>query len=409
MIRNRSMSKPGPFGTHTHTSNAVVPAAPVTSRMEDWSQSMVDYVNQGAVLALAEGRIVNNPCDKVTSSTKRSGGGFYYAFQNANPVLYSQVTGSGSLTDFYRVRYGCPLLTVSLNDTASLEHRAMSQALAAIDKAPYAVAEDVATIRQTIEFLRSPLKTVFKLLKEFERDLFRSSRYRSARSDLAKARYFSSIWLEYRFAFSPTTRSVINVIDSLNRPNAKRYDRVQSARGYAESSKTSYDRVSPHVTFERYAELKRSCTAVAHYHIKPPLSEWSYKYGLRFKDIPELMWDLFPFSFMIDRFIDVGSGLRGLTNFLDPHVKILSGTVSWTSVSVQKISAISQSATGWTVNLIPDEDVFESTTYDRNVWHPTLVNVRPPVLPGGLVNTISNQADLAALLVQRFLRFPQST
>jgi hypothetical protein len=191
-------------------------------------------------------------------------------------------------------------------------------------------------------------------------------------------------------------------MESLIDPSGRKYDTVHTAHGFAELEKSGSDHtVLSNFTFHRNTKTKKSVRAVVQYRVQPPLREWQYKYGLRFKDVPELMWDLFPLSFMYDRVLNIGDAVRGLTNFVDPSIKVLGGTVSVTTETAQDISMVKQSASGWTVTISPDTEYLFTESYVRAVWQPSVLNVVPPVLPGGLVKDLTSMADLGALILQR--------
>jgi hypothetical protein len=372
--------------------------------MESTVETMTDHVVPDLLDRLRRGEVVNNPCTKVKSVIFRSGGGTYNATLKSNPAKYSIITGDGSLTHYQRsLGFDPGLKSATLSPTlGDSQQMARSQALAAVDKAPYAVAEDIATIRETVRFLRKPFSGLDDLSSRFQKAVRGLSKIRK-KSFWTRANGVASIWLEYRFGFMPTVRSIDNVLNSLNRPTDKRYNRILTAHGTDErKTALQYDKaVSAPFTYERTVQLERVCRAVVQYRVSPPLREWQYKYGLRFKDVPELMWDLFPLSFMYDRVLNVGNAIRGLSNFLDPAIVILGGTQSVKTLTSQSIRLVSQSNASWNINITPDTDGYFTEAYDRSVWKPNVLNIVPPVVPGDLVKDLTSIADLSALVYQR--------
>lgn len=402
--RTRTREKLGELGTHEHVSNTVSTYSPVSSYVSEESQTMTDRVTPDFFRALREGLVVNNPCTYSKSVVTRAGNGTYYATRNSNPSLYSSISGSGSLTQFWstRVRSVVWLPPVYQGETDAII-AAKAKALSNINKAPYSVNEDIAEIRQTVRFLKKPFSSLDKLSKEFARRKrgIRLAYARNKRRQSLESLY-SSLWLECRFAFLPLTRSIVTVIDSLNRPK-RNYARIQTARGTAEGKPYQSELLqnSFGTQYLRSVESNVHVRAIVQYRQSPPLDEWRAKYGFRVRDIPELAWDLFPLSFMYDRIFDVGAAIGGLTNFVDPSVTILSGTVSSKKISKQTASFIGATASGWSVNVSPDVISIGNETYVRGIWQPTIFDTIPPVLPGGLVKDLSSMVDLASLILQR--------
>lgn len=405
MNRHRTQSSKGPRGTMTFLSSDGSP--PTHERSMDMSTSseiMDDVVSPGTMAAIKRGEVINQPLHKVKTTIYRSGGGSLYRRNISSGEIHT-VTGNGSYTDYVRQTDGnVALLTVptlnALNTSTQID-AVKSMALAAVDKAPYAVAEDIATIREAYRFFRHPFASLDDLSKRFYRARVGLSNIRKGKK-FNRAKALAALWLEYRFALMPSARTICTILDSLNRPIDKRYNKVITAHGMntltgANSSASSF---GSHRLF-RTASAERTVRAVVQYRVSPPLREWQYKYGLRFKDVPELMWDLFPLSFMYDRIWNAGDAIRGLTNFLDPSVSILGGTTSVKLVLEQSISFQAWISSSYATTVVPDVDVYITDTYDRYVWSPSGLDVFPPVLPGGLIKDLKSIADLASLILQR--------
>jgi hypothetical protein len=402
--RTRSLATLGFAGTQTHVKNHSLSSqlAPVTVRLLEQNESMTDVVVPNFRQRIANGEVINNPCTKTKTLRTFSGGGSYYGYYKADPSKYNIVSGPGSQTGFWLQYWSCPRLTVSLTPVGDDIQQARVKAYASVDKAPYAIAEDLAEIRQTVKFLRHPFASLDGLSKRFKKARNALDKLpKRGFNPLRRTQNLSSLWLEYQFAFKPLSRSIVTIIDSLNRPKPKR-DRIQTAHGQVETMKSNSDNFGAANHFSRTCEVTRTVRATIQYRVQPPLREWQYKYGLRFKDIPELMWDLFPMSFMYDRIFDVGSAIRGLTNFIDPSISLLGGVVSTSTFTKQTRKVTGQTHPQWTVVISGDVETLETTSYSRVLFNPNdpffLV---PPVLPGGLVKDLSSMADLAALVIQR--------
>jgi hypothetical protein len=105
---------------------------------------------------------------------------------------------------------------------------------------------------------------------------------------------------------------------------------------------------------------------------------------------------------MVDRVVNISDSIRGLTNLLDPSVKILAGSL--TEKTDRKFSAqlISQSSSGYAVSINADVFHDDQFSYNRTVWKPTASDTLPPVQIGGLVRDVTSTTDLLALILANF-------
>jgi hypothetical protein len=137
------------------------------------------------------------------------------------------------------------------------------------------------------------------------------------------------------------------------------------------------------------------------YEVDNPIVDWRYKYGLRFKDIPETLWAILPLSFMVDRMYNLSQTMRGLSSFLDPNLTILG---AWTTTKVDTIETIT-----WIGHVSPivesvqeaytDTIVKTTESYNRQTWEPVFTDLFPDyVRLEGLIDTSEKFADTAALL-----------
>lgn len=403
MLRTRSRTIYGGTIVKTPTSNYQSVPAPLVGREWTLVETMVDVTGPLSLYLLRSGRVVNNPCTWTKVLETYGQGGSQRNTRISDPSKYYNILGTGSLSWYCAARgvspgYATVPLSVTLTD---MELVAKSKALASIDKAPYAMAEDIATIRETVRFLRNPFSALDSLSKSFEKER-RGLRSVRKKSRLSRDAAISSLWLEHRFAFKPLVQTVSRGIDSLARSD-KRYDRIMTAHGSDSRQNSVHDTTTASsYTWDRSSKRKVVANATIQYRVTPPLSSWRAKYGLRTKDIPELLWDLFPLSFMYDRVFNIGNAIRGMTNILDPSVSILGGSFSTLDELEQRLKFLSFSAGGWKYNWQLDSGISKVTsTYNRVAWTPNALDAIPPVLPMDLVSDLTSIADLCSLVIQR--------
>jgi hypothetical protein len=288
-------------------------------------------------------------------------------------------------------------------------------ALSRIDRSPYPVLEDLLELRETLVFLRNPLgalrklseswREACKLLDASARDIY----------DLSKA--VSNLWLEYRFAVSPLIQSAMTVLDGWNDREVKVPDYGESTATIEEDLQSPVQSIPLYLGYDNLFTFGVNAFATVGVHagcfwrITDPSNSFSFKYGLRLKDIPEGLWNILPFSFMVDRLVPIATAIRAVTNLSDPGLDIVAGFEVTRLRHVDTCQCTSQTLPGWSITCNGDTVVREKFSYYRSPWEPdildSLVSYHNPL---GLNNTAIKTADLVALIIQNFkLNFSKRT
>jgi hypothetical protein len=408
MSRTRSKIFPSVVGVHKQIRhNTGDPPAGVVvltknTTLLSGNQTIVDTVTPRFRERFKAGEIINNSVLLTKTSVLNTSGGSRRDLTVSNGN-YTDFVGDGNLNDFmiqFFAGWAYTPLVSSLN-VSDLTQQAQQRALANLDRAPYSVAEDLATIRETVKFIRRPMGSLLDLAKRWDKQVLK----RSGRTNsLRRAKLIADAWTEYRFAFKPLMKTVQTVYSSLTDSISVRPARLV-AHGYSEGRYTFGDvqKVTANeITWSRKIDHSAKYHAAVIYMHSNPVMDWRDKYGLRVKDIPELWWDLVPLSFVVDRVFDVGTGLRALSAIADPELKILGGSVTSRNEKITSYSYYKEKFPATRiVTIVPDLSTTKTYTYQRTVWQPSVLDVVPPILPGNLVKDLTSIADVAALIVQR--------
>lgn len=404
-IRSRSrFTKPVTYVTATHGYHDVSQGGSPTSAdvefIGSWeSESMDDVVTPDFERRRAAGEIIINDLNYVKESFNVVGLASLRWVRTVSGDIYTESgPGLNQLSKLNHNRGGNPAV---LPDPPSeiMSKSVRLQALGFIDRAPYSFAEDIAELRETIRFLRDPFGSLRNLSERF----FGSRRKALAIADrLSRTKALAEVWAQYQFAFLPLVRSIDDAIasysDQIHLPSRR------TARGFAEhEDQDSQVHVYAGNRWSGQKYIKVAHRAGILYEDANPMMDWQNKYGLRFKDIPETLWAIFPYSFMVDRVSNFSASLRGLTAFLDPTIKILG---AWESVRTTTVDI--ESLMGYESPIVEsisfsgsESDVSEKFTYTRNGWDPSFTDLIPPFDGKGLVDSVTKLADLAALIVLR--------
>lgn len=406
MIRSRVISEPAKTGKHRNYKNGVYQGTEVTTTMSSKSSGMIDTVSAGFRRRQKAGEIINNPCSMNVTERTTSGSGSVTQVQIASPYAVWTAFGDGTITGYYYSRGGgapsyteCPIPDLS-NATAIAKQRC----LANIDSTPYAFLEDLLELRETIRFLRNPVYGLYKLAIAYRRSIQNlEKKYRLARDSKKLAKAIANVWLEYRFAFSPLLRSAIMAVEAYRDKEVKRPER-RTSRASIEVPRKSDSRIVTKVnsrtfTYQCDSYSTGNVRAGILYEVSNPVNGLQFKYGLRFKDLPSGIWNIIPYSFMVDRVLDISSFTKGIVNLTDPNVSILAAWVTTKTERRQSIGVRSILESGYSSTISPDNIIDREFHFNRSVWEPTASDTIPELNTLGLVSDATKITDLLALII----------
>lgn len=218
----------------------------------------------------------------------------------------------------------------------------------------------------------------------------------------------SNFWLTYRFGVKPLLQDIRNLLnmdfDKLSDPG------TLLSHGKAGGKKVQ-SIVANSVSTIDYFEVPFRDTIVEKFRHNATVAytrkhgggveAFLSAFGLNWWQIPKILWELVPCSFVVDRFVDVGTWLSNIRP--DPHVKVLDSCVS---ASYRKTRT--REATGlryksyigrvdWSKSYVPMLKVFMSSYTRETGWAstPILPSINPRLLK------LEQQIDHATLIWQR--------
>lgn len=348
---------------------------------------------------IANGEIINNPC-LYTRTRWNSGGGYLRSASVSTPSWGYETcddsTGSLSMWQANRCGLSWSNTYKPTNVESIARNDARAKALGNIDNTPYKFMEDAFELRETLRYLRNPLGAVKNLAKSFRKDV---KAHRKFKHDHTKA--IADVWLSYQFGFSPLMRSAMDALEVANNGLYARPVR-RTARGFAShiDMKTPVDdeAVKYGIRFTQNQTTKTDVHAGIIYEVDSPLQSLRHTLGFRMKDIPETIWAVMPYSFMVDRVVNISQYIRGVTNLLDPNVKILAGFVTTRTDANVKTFQSGLDNPNYTLTLEPDVIDYTKYSYQREVWVPSFGDALPPSDLENLVSDARKVLDLSSLI-----------
>jgi hypothetical protein len=363
------------------------------------NESMVDIVTPGFSKAMKSGAIIENPCTYQKSSLETQGSGqAQYTLKNGSGQVVYNVVATGPTTAklLYIYGYEPPLRYNSLGSSMSIEEliaESRTKALANIDPSALSTGEDLLEFRETLRFLRSPLRGIFNAL--------------SQKGIRSLADLTTDVWLSLRFGVTPLVISIDQLLREASSPTPKPPE-LLTARGFASRDRTSGGNIAFGPTGDRSnLEWAASSAVVAkstiHYRLNKPLYDWRWRYGLRNKDVLPSLWAVMPLSFMVDRIFDVTSMIQAAQNLADPSVQILGATtvVRENCTNSCYVSSYSTTNVNATYSGHGETRIRKFFEYSRTPYTPSLSDVIPNVNDMGLTKDLTSIADLLALINAR--------
>jgi len=413
IARTRSSSADPEYGGGEFLRYTGAVSGPFSSITWSETSTISDYVDSNFHDRRNNGEVFNNPCVlEVDEFSCIQDEDVYFSYWDANDATKWSRWQNGNLSNYALNYWGAgydPSNCTAADPPLDVERRAKSRCLANVDSTPYEFAEDIGEIRETIEFLRNPIASIANVARAYKLKKQQVDRIKDAKK---QAKALADLWNTYRFAFSPLLRSVMGVAEALAEWESIGRPARRTAHGKSDDLSKSELEYTSNVNGVYFPKYRKVCSnhieshAVIYYEVSNPLADWRFKLGLRLKDIPVTLWNLYPLSFLYDRLWNISDMISGIVNFLDPNVTFLAcsetrkqtKTTNLSFVGCTWFPALYQAAISQ-----PDSVQWKNFQYRRAVWEPQVLDVVPPITWRELVKDITSITDLIAITLGRLL------
>lgn len=215
-----------------------------------------------------------------------------------------------------------------------MRDQVVAKAISRIASSEADILVSLAEAKKTAQMLRHPFLKSRDLLNKMV-----GARNRNLKLSMNWAQASVSAYLEFRFGFLPTILDIQNISRAYKVPKTDKPKRL-----VARASLDAFDIYQR--TDTRLALLgadgadvtgifarNHRVSAGVLYELRETLNEANLRaYGARLSDVPRTMYELIPFSFVLDRFVNVGDWLQAMIP--QPGVRVMGSWVTTIDRSV---------------------------------------------------------------------------
>lgn len=334
-------------------------------------------------------------------------GGCTFAYTNG---------GRGSIVGEWTQRTN-PRFTYSDTWDGSLMGAAVQRAYSQLLSSDMDMGEFLAELPQSISMVRGGVTSILKAIAAASRGGFTWEKADRARRALLSGsslkrlpRRVANAWLTWRYGIRPLVWDVQDLIREANSFALKSdWSGLQRRRGRVSVTSTQsygYSLGTVYSSFTGYAKeyvvVQKSGEAVVYFRYGAdwgPIQLVLQKYGLHPNQLPYLLWQLRPLSFMLDWFVDVGTWVKAITPKWNTQILGCSASQK-TKLMSYRNCVISTSATNASCSANTTTDTFRVESIERR---PQTLSGEFPRLKPGIVLSIQQQADILSVLLQRAL------
>lgn len=381
--------------------------APSTATRQNVSgsfESMTDTVQPEFRKRQAKGEIFTAPMLRTLTSYVTGDAGWKIQNIGSDRTYYGEFTANVVTVGH------APPTHLPLASTLALELECDTQARASVVAPDVQLGVTIAEAMKTLRMIRRPFKSIIDIIRKREltyRYVKGSKKTREVgkiiRPGASEARSAAEAsWLEARYGWRPFLLEIESILETLKKENPIRMTARAKRKSYEEAQSSGTYVVSGGILSIPYDVVTTRSVTVRSGILYEHMLDGFDQFGLTWRDLPGTAWELVPFSFVVDWFLNVGSFIEALTP--RPGVRHLAmwRTVSESTVTVRttRPAVIGSGFPGWSVVRSPG--AVESLTTNRVSRIPSLY---PPALTfkSGSLNAVLQDAramDLFAILNQ---------
>lgn len=388
-------------------------------------RSMNDWVTPGFAVKRDRGEIVNNPMSSAETSYEVGSSGFEARFLEGATAGILRQGGP-----FFVKEIGPPVATPMGIDVQNLVNYARTNALSKCRSSGFKGLVAIAELGKTMRMLTHPLEAIHSLIdviyqaRQHGENLRVEKRNGEVRSINGRKVYrrksthrgpgrvvgkpesllipiseaISGSVLMYNLGLRPLLMDLQAVLRDI--PQAHQQERLSFRSDASESyTDVTTSTVAPSLfqpTFrtETTHKVKVRAVVMVEDTFSVPID-----FGVSLMDIPSAVWEVVPFSFVLDYVTNVGDVLDAWRAIATQKILAASTTITVESHAVRQVVGLESTDTRWTISAPPSgTDVTHLITKVREVG---IDSPKLAILPGAKMVTPSHVQNILSLTVQK--------
>lgn len=315
--RVTDLTTPSSRAKYTHTSKTGVVTdytyGAHSGAVEGSTKTMVDVIGSQFRKKQAQGNVVLNPMSLVTFERVAEPTSFLIGPH----IVWGTRIVTGDLAAFMEPGISDPLASGTWKE--QLKNLALTKAYAEVDPNTILGGEILGTLDKSVGMLRRPFKGMNQLLSKMHS--YKNRRLGKTLASEAKA--IGAAWLEYRYGWQPLLRDVCKIQDMSSQYRQQLTKRRLVARAHVEMPLTNTTSFShgggiPQLdsavgTVRSDRLLSADAGVIYDVSVRTMAQAMESVGGLRTYDGASTIWELVPWSFVADWFVNIGTWLQAVT------------------------------------------------------------------------------------------------
>lgn len=318
---------------------------PPWSATSSWTQSLTgtsstifDNNNRGFEKNRAEGNIVMGDCAISRWTRTLIPGKVVLPFDG----MYGMVMSGDMIAGL-----GNPFTEPQpLPERSAMEPSVLVKCYAKMNTAPVMAGEILATLGQTVGMMKSPLRSATSLIGKIydKRNKLMSLRVAKTASNYARAN--ADAWLEYRYGWNPILMDLRKISDEVRIVRARENKRRLVVREQESFTERTSGAWSPVATSDGLGSdgswaiensIRTAAGVIFELTVRDLPGRTMAFLGLGAKDLPATLWELMPWSFVVDRFVGVADFISAITP--NPDITVVGSWLTTVTNSESRRSA----------------------------------------------------------------------
>lgn len=207
-----------------------------------------------------------------------------------------------------------------VNFGTSMEQSVLTSAYAKINQSPLISGEILSDLDKTVSMLKRP----YRGATDLARRILRAGTKNRGKTAKSAQKAMAGAWLEHRYGWSPLMMDVESICKEVRQKNLRALDRrrlvVREGQSASAKSTKSFSDAIPYYwdqgargTAVTVKTVRCSAGVIYDVASQDALENLTRVTGTRLRDLPATLWEITPYSFVVDWFSNVGTWIQAVT------------------------------------------------------------------------------------------------